>query len=137
MVEVEEADGARAAASGRVQDQGHPIGQVLVDGLVAGHAGGVDMLQLEDDALGPLLRHPLVQPHQRPPQPTLQQHLPLVAALRRQHLPGHVGPPQPLQQQARWLFCVVELVELGWDGHGLAGAYWELDRVERLSIRIR
>ncbi len=57
------------------------VGQVLVDGLVAGHAGGIDVLQLEDDALGLRLRQLLVQPQQCLAQPPLQQHLPLVAAL--------------------------------------------------------
>ena len=48
VVEVEEADGAGIAAARPVHSQGHAVGQVLVDGLVAGHARGVDVLQVED-----------------------------------------------------------------------------------------
>ena len=70
--EVEEADGAGVPALRRVHHQGHTVGQVLVDPLVAGHARGVHVLQFEDDALGLLFRHPLVEPQQRPPQPPLQ-----------------------------------------------------------------
>ena len=53
VVEVEEADGARCPAPGaRRPVQGHPEGQVLVNGLVPGHAHGIDVLQLEDDPVG-------------------------------------------------------------------------------------
>lgn len=100
------------------------VGQVLVDGLVAGHAGGIDVLQLEDDALGLRLRQLLVQPQQCLAQPPLQQHLPLVAALGRQRCARHIRPPQPLQQLARRRFGTIELGALGGGrGHGLAGAF--------------
>ena len=46
--------------------EGHTVGQVLVDALVAGHACGINVLQLKDDTLRLLLGHPLVEPQQRP-----------------------------------------------------------------------
>ena len=52
VIEVEEANGARVPAPRPVHRQGHPVGQVLVDRLVAGHAGGVDVLHLEYDPVG-------------------------------------------------------------------------------------
>ena len=88
-----------------------------MDRLVAGHARGVDVLQLKDGSLRLLLRHPFVKPHQRGPQPALQQDLPLIAALRRQRLAGHIGPPQTLQQQPRRSLGLVELVEFGGGNH--------------------
>ena len=118
VVEVEEADDAGVPALGRVHRQGHAVSQVLVDALVAGHARGVQVFQVEDDTVGLLLRHPLVQPQQCAPQPPFQQHLPLVAALRRQGLARHVRPAQPLQQHACRLLGVVVLVQLGGGGHG-------------------
>ena len=83
VVEVEEADDTGVPALRRVHRQGHAIGQILVDALVAGHARSVHVFQVEDDAVGLLLRDPLVQPQQCGAQPALEQHLPLVAALRR------------------------------------------------------
>ena len=118
MVEVEEADGAGGPPLRRIHRQGHAVGQVLVDGLVACHAGGVQVLQFEDDPVRLLLRHPLVETQQSGPQPPLQQHLALVAALRRQRLTGHVGPAEALQQHTRRLLGVVVLVEPGGGGHG-------------------
>ena len=61
MVEVEEADVARVPPPGPIDVQGHPEGQVLVNGLVAGHAHGVDVLQLEDDPVGLSHGEPLVE----------------------------------------------------------------------------
>ena len=60
MVEVEEADGAGVPALRCVYRQGHTVGQVFVDTLVASHTGGVDVLQVEDNTLRLFLRHPLV-----------------------------------------------------------------------------
>ena len=118
VFEVEDTDCAGIPASRRVHGQGHPIGQVLVDALVAGHAGGVNVFQVKDDAIGLLLRHPLVQPQQRRSQSTLEQHLPLVSALRRHSFTRNVGPPQLLEEPARRLLGVVVLVELGGGSHG-------------------
>ena len=117
VVEVEEADDARSPAARTIDDQRHPVGEILVDGLVAGHARGVNVLQLEDDAVGLLLRHPLVQAPQRPAQPPFQQDLALVPALRCQRLTGDVRPPQVLQQPPGRVLRGVELVELGGAGH--------------------
>ena len=78
VVEVEEARDARLPTPRSVDGEGHAVGQVLVDGLVSGHARRVHVLEPEDGPLGLLLRHPFVQPQQRPPQPALQQHLSLV-----------------------------------------------------------
>ena len=121
MIEVKEADGARVSAARDVDAERHAVGQVLVNGLVASHAGGVDPLQLEDDPLGLLLRHPLVEPQQGAPEPCLQQHLALVAALRRQRVAGHVGPAEALQQLTGRRLGVVVLVELGVRAHGALG----------------
>ena len=118
VVEVEESDGAGLPSPRPVHGEGHPVGQVLVDGLVAGHARRVDVLQVEDDALGLLLRHPLVQPHERGLQAALQQHLALASPLRRQRLARRVSPAEPLQQQTGRLLGVVVFVELGGGGHG-------------------
>ncbi len=123
VVEVEEADGARVPPARPVHGQGHPVGQVLVDGLVAGHAGGVDVLQIEDDPVRLRLGQPLVEPQQRPPQTPLEQHLPLVGALRRQGFARYVLPAEPLQQQAGGLLGVVVLVEFGGGGHGASGPF--------------
>ena len=117
VVEVEEANGAGVPSPGTAHGQGHPVGQVLVDGLVVGNAGAVHVLKVEDDAAGLLLRHPLVEAQQRGPHPALQQHLALVGALSRERVAGHVSPPQPLQQQPRRLLGMVELVELAGGGH--------------------
>ena len=119
MIEIEKADGAGVPSPGPVNGQGQPVGQVLMDGLVAGHAGGVDVLQLEDDPLGLGFGEPVVETQQGGPQPPLQQHLALAVALRRQRLPRRIRPPQPLQQDAGRLLGVVELVELGGGGHGV------------------
>ena len=59
-----------------VHGQGHSVGKVLVDDLVAGHAGGVDVFQLEDDPARLALGQPIVKTKQGGPQPPLQQHLP-------------------------------------------------------------
>ena len=83
-----------------------------MDGLVAGHADGVDVLQLEDGPLRLLLGQPVVETQQGGPQPPLQQYLALPAALRRQRLPRRVGPPQPLQQGTGRLLGLAVLVEL-------------------------
>ena len=91
--------------------------------LVARHAGGFDVLQLEDDALGLRLCHPLVEPLQRAPQPFLQQCLALVPALRGQSLPRHIGPSETLEQLARGVLGVVELVELGGRSHLASGFF--------------
>ena len=115
-IEIEEAHDARLPPSPGVNDEGHAVGQVLVDPLVAGHAGSVDVLQLKDGALGLLIRHPLVEAEQRAPQPSSQQHLPLVAALRRQCLTMDVCPPQTLQQPTGRFLGVVVLVEFGGNG---------------------
>ena len=87
VVEVEETGGAGVGATGDVHGHIHSVGEVLVDGLVAGHAHGVHMLQIEDDPLGLLLGHPLVEPQQRRLQPPLEQRLSLPTALRRQRFP--------------------------------------------------
>ena len=84
VVEVEEADDARVPPPGTVDGQGHPEGQVLVDRLVAGHAGGVDVLQLEDNPVRLGLGEPLVEAQEGSPQAILQQHLSLTAPLHRQ-----------------------------------------------------
>ena len=119
VVEVEEADGAGVPAPGPVHGQGHTVGQVLVDRLVAGHAGGVDVLQLEDDPVGLGLGEPLIETQQGGPQPLLEQDLPLAAPFRRQRFPGHVSPPQPFQQLTGRVLGVVEFVELGGGGHSI------------------
>ena len=46
--------------------------------------------QVEDDPLRLRLGHPVVETQQGGPQPPLQQHLALLAPLRRQRLPRHV-----------------------------------------------
>ena len=117
MVEVEEADGSRLPAVPCVHSQGHPIGKVLVDGLVAGHAGGVDVLQLKNGPLRLPLCHPLIQPQQRSLEPPLKQDRPFIAPLRRQHFPGRIGPPQPLQELSGGLLGVVVFAESGGCGH--------------------
>ena len=103
-----------------VDAERHAVGQVLVNGLVASHAGGIHPLQLEDHPLGLLLRHPLVEPQQGAPEPCPQQHLTLIAALRRQRFPRDVRPAQLLQQLPRRVLGVMELVEPGGSGHGLS-----------------
>ena len=65
MVEVEESDAARPSPTRSVDGHGHAVGQILVDGPVACHARGVDVLQIEDDPFRLLLRDPLVEPQQR------------------------------------------------------------------------
>ena len=117
MVEVEETDGAGGPSPGPVHGQGHSVGQVLVDPLVADHPGGVDVLQLEDDPVRLGLGEPLVEAEQGSPQAILQQHLSLTAPLFRQSLPEHVGPPQPFQQLTGGVLRVVELVEFVGGGH--------------------
>ena len=119
MLEVKEAHGARVPAPGPIHGQGHPVGQVLVDRLVAGHAGGIDVLQLEDDPVGLGLGQPLVETQQGGPQPPLQQHFPLAAPFRRQGLPRRVGPPQPFQQQTGRVLGVVVFVEFSGGGHNI------------------
>ena len=77
VVKVEEADDARVPPPGGVDGQGHPEGQILMGRLVAGHAGGVDVLQLEDNPVGLDLGEPLVEAEQGSPQATLEEHLSL------------------------------------------------------------
>ena len=110
MVEVEEADGGSFSSALRVNGQGHTVGQVLVDQLVAGDAGLADVFEVEDHAVGLVLGHPLVEPHEGRFQTTLQEHVPLVAALRRQFVAGHVCPAESFQQGTRRLFGVVVFV---------------------------
>ena len=117
VVEVEEADVAGVLPARGAYGQGQAEGQVLVDGLVAGHADGVDVLQLEDGPLDLLLGQPVVETQQGGPQPPLQQDIALLAALRRQLLAGRVGPPQTLQQGAGRLLCLAVFVERGGGGH--------------------
>ena len=117
IFEVEETDVAGVLPTLGVDGQGQAEGQVLVDGLVAGHTHGVDVLHLEDDPRRLLLGQPLVETQQGGPQPPLQQYLALAASLRRQHIPRHVGPTQPLQQGAGRLLGLVVLVEFGGGGH--------------------
>ena len=117
VIEVEEARDARSTATRFVDAEGHAVGEVLVDGLIAGHARDVHVLQREDGAVGLPLRHPLVEPQQRPLQPPSQQYLSLVYPLRRQLVARHVRPAEPLQQHARGLLGVVVLVEFGGGGH--------------------
>ena len=93
MVEIEEAGGAGVGTAGDVHGHVHAVGEVLVDGLVTGHAHGVHVLQVEDDPLGLLVCHPFVEPQQRRLEPPFEQYLPLRLAFRRQLLPGNVGPP--------------------------------------------
>ena len=99
------------------------VGQVLVDGLVARHARGIDVLQLEDDALGLRLGQPLVQPQQCPVQLPLQQHLPLVPALGRQRFPRRIRPRQRLEQLARRRFGDIELCEPGGSSYRVSAPF--------------
>ena len=55
VVEVEEPDVAGVLPALGVDGQGQSESQVLVDGLVARHADGVDVIQLEDGPVGLLL----------------------------------------------------------------------------------
>ena len=135
VVEVEEADVAGVLPALGVDGQGQAEGQVLVDGLVAGHADGVDALQLEDGPLRLLLGQPVVETQQGGPQPPLQQYLALATALRRQRLPRRVGPPQPLQQDAGRLLGLAVLVERGGGGH--CSATSDSFLVAASSLRIR
>ena len=64
MFEVEEAHRGGLTTARRVHGQGHAVGQVLVDPPVAGHARLADVLDIEDHAVGLVLRHPLVEPHE-------------------------------------------------------------------------
>ena len=120
VLEVKEADVAGVLPAPGVDRQGQAEGQVLVDGLVAGHADGIDVLQLEDGPLCLLLGQPVVETQQGVPQPPLQQYLALAAALRRQRLPRCVGPSQPLQQDTGRLLGLAVLVEGGGGGQVLS-----------------
>ena len=122
VVEVEEADGGRLLAAAAVDGEGHAVGEVLVDGLVAREAGGVEVLEVEDDALRLVLGHPLVEAHERSREPPMQEHVALVVALCRQRLAGHVSPAQALQQLARGILREIELVQLGRGGHGVGNS---------------
>ena len=122
VVEVEEANRRRLLAAAAVDGEGHAVGEVLVDGLVAREAGGVEVLQVEDDALRLVLGHPLVEAHERSREPPMQEHVALVVALCRQRLAGHVSPAQALQQLARGILREVELVQLGRGGHGCSAS---------------
>ena len=117
VVEVEEADGRRLLPAVEVDGERHAVGEVGVDRLVAREAGGVDVLEVEDDALRLVLGHPLVEAQQRRRQALPQQHLPLALALRRQHLARHVRVPEPLEEFARGILGGVEFVEFGGGGH--------------------
>ena len=84
-------------APGPVDGQGHAVGEILVDTLVASHAQRVDVLKLEDDAVSLRLRHPLVQAKKGRLEPTFEQDVTLVVALCCQGVSRHVFPAQPLQ----------------------------------------
>ena len=60
MFEIEEADSTSLPAPGAIHRQGHPVGQVFVDLLVAGHADGIDVLQIKNDPFRLCAVHPLV-----------------------------------------------------------------------------
>ena len=115
---------------------GHAVGEVLVDGLVARQAGGVEVLQVEDDALGLVLGHPCVEAHERGREASVEQHIPLVAALRRQRLAGHVGPAEALQQRARGVLGEIELVELSGGGHAWSSSSRRFSSTSRLGISV-
>ena len=117
MVEIEEAGGSCSGATGDVHGHVHAVGEVLVDGLVAGHAHGVHVLQVEDDPLGLLVGHPFVEPQQRRLESPLEQHLPLPTTLRCQDFRGHVGPAQLFKEGACRLLGLAKLVELVGCGH--------------------
>ena len=80
VVEVEEADGGRLLPAVAVDGERHAVGEVGVDRLVAREAGGVGVLEVEDDALRLVLGHPLVEAQQRRRQAALEQDLPLALA---------------------------------------------------------
>ena len=133
VVEVEEADGARVPPPGAIDVQGHPEGQILVDRLVAGHAYGVDVLQLEDNPVGLSHGEPLVEAQEGGTEDTVEQHLAFTAPLHRQGFSGHVGPPQPVQQLSGRFLGVVEFVEFVWGGHK---CYSQVGLPQREDLRI-
>ena len=120
MVEVEEADGAGPLASRTVNREGHAVGQVLVDSLVASHAQGVDMFELEDDAVGLRPRHPLVEAEKGCLEPASSATPDArCRVLLPEALPRDVGPAETAWRQVEGgPFGVVVFVELGWGGHG-------------------
>ena len=88
-----------------------------MDALVACEAGGIDVLEVEDNALRLLFGHPLVEAKQRRRKPPRQQHPALILALPGQYSARHVGPPKPFEEFACGVLGVVELVEAVGVGH--------------------
>ena len=89
-----------------------------MDLAVPREARGVDVAQVEDDALRVVPGHPLVEAQQSGGQPTREQHAALALALRRQLLARHVRVPEPLEEFARGVLGGAEFVEFGRGGHG-------------------
>ena len=118
MLEVEEAHGGRFLAAAPVDGEGHTVRQVLVDGLVAGQAGGVDVLQIEDDPLRLVIGHPRIETLERGCEPSGKQYIPLVIALQCQHLARHIRPAKTLQQFPSRILDEFKLVELSGGGYG-------------------
>ena len=136
MVEVEEADGGGLLAPAAVDGERHAVREVLVDGLVAREAGGVEVPKVEDDALRLVLGHPRVEPHEGGREPPLKEHVALVVALCCQLRAGHVGPAEAFQQLARGVLGEVELVELSGGGHAWYPSSKRFSSTSRLGISV-
>ena len=52
-----------------------------MDNLIASHPNRINVLKIENDPVSLVLSHPLIEPQQRPSQPTPKQDIPLVSAL--------------------------------------------------------
>ena len=88
-----------------------------MDALVACESGGVEVLDVEDNALRLVFGHPFVEAKQRRRKPPRQQHPALILALGGQHSARHVGPPKPFEEFACGVLGVVEFVEAVGGGH--------------------
>ena len=117
VVEVEEADGGRLLPAAALDGERHAVGEVRVDLAVPREARGVDVAQVEDDALRVVLGHPLVEAQQGGSEPPREQHAAFAVALRRQLLARYVRVPEPLEEFASGVLGGVEFVELGRGGH--------------------
>ena len=118
MIEVEEADGRRLLASVAFDREGHAVGEVFVDALVAAQAGLVDLAEVEDNPLGLVFGHPLVEAQEGGGEAVFEDDFALVGALVGQGFAGDVGPAEGDEEVAGGYFGVGQFVGLVRGGHG-------------------